>query len=124
MPPAKEKACFIEPMLLVRAERLPEGVGWAYELLCCAQHNISSVALGVMWRSSGNALRHGVVVQMDAHNVAAEPSHYSPPDCDPSARAGIDIITIPPRLGRVSLNITNVYADVDLEMKAKALAAA
>jgi len=36
-------------------------------------------------------------------------------------RAGVDINTIRGWLGHVSLNTTNVYAEVDLEMKAKAL---
>ena len=38
-------------------------------------------------------------------------------------RAGVDINTIRAWLGHVSIDTTNVYADVDLEMKAKALAA-
>jgi integrase/recombinase XerD len=37
-------------------------------------------------------------------------------------RAGVDINTIRAWLGHVSLNTTSVYAEVDLEMKAKALA--
>jgi integrase/recombinase XerD len=37
-------------------------------------------------------------------------------------RAGVDINTIRAWLGDVSLATTNVYAEVDLEMKAKALA--
>jgi integrase/recombinase XerD len=37
-------------------------------------------------------------------------------------RAGVDINTIRAWLGHVSLQTTNVYAEVDLEMKAKALA--
>jgi integrase/recombinase XerD len=37
-------------------------------------------------------------------------------------RAGVDINTIRAWLGHVSLNTTNMYAEVDLEMKAKALA--
>ena len=37
-------------------------------------------------------------------------------------RAGVDINTIRVWLGHVSLNTTNVYAEIDLEMKAKALA--
>ena len=37
-------------------------------------------------------------------------------------RAGVDINTIRAWLGHVSLNTTNVYAEVDMEMKAKALA--
>ena len=38
-------------------------------------------------------------------------------------RAGVDINTIRAWLGHVCLSTTNVYAEVDLEMKAKALAA-
>jgi site-specific recombinase XerD len=38
-------------------------------------------------------------------------------------RAGVDINTIRAWLGHVSLNTTNIYAEVDIEMKAKALAA-
>ena len=37
-------------------------------------------------------------------------------------RAGVDINTIRAWLGHVSINMTNIYAEVDLEMKAKALA--
>ena len=38
-------------------------------------------------------------------------------------RSGVDINTIRAWLGHVSLNTTNIYAEVDLETKAKALAA-
>jgi site-specific recombinase XerD len=37
-------------------------------------------------------------------------------------RAGVDINTIRAWLGHVSINTTNIYAEVDLDMKAKALA--
>ena len=37
-------------------------------------------------------------------------------------RAGVDINTIRAWLGHVSIDTTNVYAEIDLEMKAKALA--
>lgn len=37
-------------------------------------------------------------------------------------RAGVDINTIRAWLGHVSLNTTHIYAEIDLEMKAKALA--
>ncbi len=37
-------------------------------------------------------------------------------------RAGVDINTIRAWLGHVSINTTQVYAELDLEMKAKALA--
>ncbi len=40
----------------------------------------------------------------------------------PLLRAGVDINTIRAWLGHVSLDTTNIYAEVDLEMKAKALA--
>jgi len=38
-------------------------------------------------------------------------------------RAGVDINTIRAWLGHVSLNTTNIYAETDLETKARALAA-
>jgi integrase/recombinase XerD len=37
-------------------------------------------------------------------------------------RSGVDINTVRAWLGHVSLNTTNIYAEIDLEMKAKALA--
>jgi integrase/recombinase XerD len=37
-------------------------------------------------------------------------------------KAGVDINTIRGWLGHVSLSTTNIYAEIDLEMKAKALA--
>jgi site-specific recombinase XerD len=37
-------------------------------------------------------------------------------------RSGVDINTIRAWLGHVSINTTNIYVDIDLEMKAKALA--
>jgi site-specific recombinase XerC len=37
-------------------------------------------------------------------------------------RGGVDINTIRAWLGHVSLETTNIYAEVDMEMKAKALA--
>ena len=37
-------------------------------------------------------------------------------------RAGVDINTIRAWLGHVSIDTTHIYAEVDLEMKAKALA--
>jgi hypothetical protein len=51
---AKVKPQFIEPMLLLRTEMLPEGPEWGYEILCDPLHKISSVAFGVMWRHSSD----------------------------------------------------------------------
>jgi integrase/recombinase XerD len=39
------------------------------------------------------------------------------------ARAGVDINTIRSWLGHVSVDTTNIYAEADMEIKAKALAA-
>jgi hypothetical protein len=50
MPDKKAKAKFIEPMLLLRTEKLPEGPDWICELLCGGPHKSSSVASNVMWR--------------------------------------------------------------------------
>ena len=37
-------------------------------------------------------------------------------------RSGVDINTIRAWLGHVTINTTNIYTEIDLEMKAKALA--
>ncbi len=51
-------------------------------------------------------------------------SFHSPaaPQSTNPLRAGVDINTIRAWLGHVSLDTTNIYAEMDLEMKAKALA--
>jgi hypothetical protein len=61
----KIKARFIDPMLLLRKEKLPEEPDWLYEILCGRPHNTSSVAFGVMWRW------HAGLV-MKTHGTAAE----------------------------------------------------
>ncbi|KKX46919.1 hypothetical protein L950_0229335 [Sphingobacterium sp. IITKGP-BTPF85] len=38
-------------------------------------------------------------------------------------QSGVDINTIRAWLGHVSINTTNIYAEIDIEMKAKALSA-
>ncbi len=52
-------------------------------------------------------------------------AHHPPHHCYPSAthllQAGVDINTIRAWLGHVSVETTNIYAEVNLEMKAKAL---
>ena len=37
-------------------------------------------------------------------------------------RAGVDVYTVRPWHGHASLDTTNIYAETDLEMKAKAMA--
>jgi hypothetical protein len=46
----KTEASFVEAMDCLSVSKLPEGLGWIWEILCGSPHNISSVALGVMWR--------------------------------------------------------------------------
>jgi site-specific recombinase XerD len=72
------------------------------------------------------------LVERHARRAAAHVSSLGTKDVSPHAirhttathllRAGVDINTIRAWLGHVSLATTNVYAEVDLEMKAKALA--
>ena len=57
-------------------------------------------------RISPHCPRHSCAVQCAVHLL----------------RSGVDINTIRAWLGHVSLDITHIYAEVDLEMKAKALA--
>jgi site-specific recombinase XerD len=73
---------------------------------------------------------HAVVERYAAHVATALPSvakkRVSPHTIRHTTathllRAGVDINTIRAWLGHVSLSTTNVYAEVDLEMKAKAL---
>lgn len=64
-----------------------------------ANHSVTSLCKK---RVSAHTLRHTTAVHL--------------------LRAGVDINTIRAWLGHVSLNTTNIYAEVDLEMKAKALA--
>ena len=52
---------------------------------------------------------------------ACQPAYRAPPTAVHLLRAGVDINTIRAWLGHVSLETTNRYAEVDLEMKAKAL---
>ncbi len=74
---------------------------------------------------------HTMVERHAARAAAAEPSlsrkRVSPHTIRHTTathllRAGVDINTIRAWLGHVSLNTTNIYAEVDLEMKAQALA--
>jgi site-specific recombinase XerD len=67
------------------------------------------------------------VRQASTKNPSLKAKHISPHTIRHSTachllRAGVDINTIRGWLGHVSLDTTHVYAEVDLEMKAKALA--
>ena len=69
--------------------------------------------------------RYGCGVQAQMPSLAAK--RVSPHSIRHSTathllRAGVDINTIRAWLGHVSLDTTNIYAEIDLEMKAKALA--
>jgi hypothetical protein len=49
-PSVKQIAGFIPTMDCLPVARLPDGPEWTYEVLCGPPHNISSVAVDVMWR--------------------------------------------------------------------------
>ncbi len=67
---------------------------------------------GVSVSSSSRSLRsRGISPHIVRHTTAVH-----------LLRAGVDINTIRAWLGHVSIDTTNIYAEVDLEMKAKALA--
>ena len=66
---------------------------------CRAAHHVPSIARK---RVGAHTIRHTTAVHL--------------------LRAGVDLNTIRAWLGHVSLNTTNIYAEIDLEMKAKALA--
>jgi len=65
------------------------------------------------------SVRANAVIDDKARKSAYDPSNY----CRASSACGCRYInTIRAWLGHVSLNTTNIYVEVDLEMKAKALA--
>ena len=53
----KANAAFIEPMLLLRTEMLPEGAEWLYELFCGRPHNNSKTPEQISRRSTLEMLR-------------------------------------------------------------------
>jgi len=72
-------------------------------------------------------LVHRIVAQASTTTPSLKAKRISPHSIRHTAavhllRAGVDINTIRAWLGHVSLDTTNVYAEIDLEMKAKALA--
>lgn len=69
--------------------------------------------------------RHALKAQVDKPSLSAK--HVSPHSIRHSTathllRAGVDINTVRAWLGHVSLDTTNIYAEIDLETKAQALA--
>ncbi len=70
---------------------------------------------------TGYAMQAGAKVET-MHNKRISPHTIRHTTAVHLLRAGVDINTIRAWLGHVSLDTTNIYAEVDLEMKAKALA--
>ena len=69
--------------------------------------------------------RHAAKVAVDLPSIAKKrvsPHTIRHTTATHLLRAGVDINTIRAWLGHVSLSTTNIYAEIDLEMKAKALA--
>ncbi len=83
-----------------RRERITRFGIYALVKRCAAQATRRVPSIGTK-RVSPHVIRHTTAVHL--------------------LRAGVDINTIRAWLGHVSLDTTNVYAEVDLEMKAKAL---
>ncbi|MFQ6160820.1 MULTISPECIES: tyrosine-type recombinase/integrase [Sinorhizobium] len=65
---------------------------------------------------------HGNQNRADPGHEARQPHTIRHTTAVHLLRAGVDINTIRAWLGHVSLDTTHIYAEVDLEMKAKALA--
>ena len=90
-----------DPVFLNRRhERMTRFGIYALVARCAAQGACGVPSIGSK-RVSPHVLRHTTAVHL--------------------LRAGVDINTIRAWLGHVSLDTTNIYAEVDLEMKAKAL---
>jgi len=105
-----------------------------------ADSNLSSVRLSgkggkvrvcPLWSSTTAELKHLVAGRNNKERVflnrCAEPQKHIGPHtirhttATHLLRAGVDINTIRAWLGHVSINTTNIYAETDLDMKAKAL---
>src|ERR1700738_1160159 len=54
MPVRKRKAAFVEPMLLLRADTLPEGEAWQYDLRCDASRALATKPGGKIQLRSRN----------------------------------------------------------------------
>lgn len=71
--------------------------------------------------STGNVSGSGIVSTSMRHKRVS-PHNIRHTTAVHLLRAGVDLNTIRAWLGHVSLDTTHIYAEVDLEMKAKALA--
>jgi integrase/recombinase XerD len=108
-------ACTVKELKPLVANRPPE----ACVFLNRCGHPITRFGIYALLK------RHARKVQVQIPSTAAK--RISPHTVRHSTathllRAGVDINTIRAWLGHVSLNTTNIYAEVDLEMKAQALA--
>jgi hypothetical protein len=78
VPDLKTKARFIEPMLLQRAEELPQGWSWMYQLNDAEVRNINAIA-----PSPGKRTRredHALLIVRGEFRPAIPRSGWSPPE--------------------------------------------
>jgi integrase/recombinase XerD len=116
----KIRMCPLWPMMAPMLERLVNGRG-ADEVVFLGRANKPMTRFGIHRLVTHYAeMASDEVPSMQAKRVS--PHNIRHTTAVHMLRSGVDINTIRAWLGHVSLDTTNIYAEVDLEMKAKALA--
>ena len=116
----KIRMCPLWPMMVPMLERLVNGRG-ADEVVFLGRANKPMTRFGIHRLVSHYAeMASEDVLSMQTKRVS--PHNIRHTTAVHMLRSGVDINTIRAWLGHVSLDTTNIYAEVDLEMKAKALA--
>lgn len=116
----KIRMCPLWPMMVPMLERLVNGRG-ADEVVFLGRANKPMTRFGIHRLVSHYAeMASEDVPSMQTKRVS--PHNIRHTTAVHMLRSGVDINTIRAWLGHVSLDTTNIYAEVDLEMKAKALA--
>lgn len=116
----KIRMCPLWPMMVPMLERLVNGRG-ADEVVFLGRANKPMTRFGIHRLVSHYAeMASEEVPSMQTKRVS--PHNIRHTTAVHMLRSGVDINTIRAWLGHVSLDTTNIYAEVDLEMKAKALA--
>lgn len=116
----KIRMCPLWPMMAPMLERLVNGRG-ADEVVFLGRANKPMTRFGIHRLVTHYAeMASEEVPSMQTKRVS--PHNIRHTTAVHMLRSGVDINTIRAWLGHVSLDTTNIYAEVDLEMKAKALA--
>lgn len=116
----KIRMCPLWPMMVPMLERLVIGRG-ADEVVFLGRANKPMTRFGIhRLVTHYAAMASDEIPSMQAKRIS--PHNIRHTTAVHMLRSGVDINTIRAWLGHVSLDTTNIYAEVDLEMKAKALA--